>query len=78
MTMSRAIELWLDDEADDALAVLCSTGLTEADAIRTAIIEAAAHAKIHPLVNDPSALERALDKSHDVIAEILTTHRPPR
>ena len=60
------------------MAVLCSDGTTEADAIRTAIIEAAAHAEIHPLINDPNVLERALDKSHDVIAEILMTHRPPR
>ena len=76
--MSRAIELWLDDEADEALAVLCSTGVTETMAIRTAVIEAAAHTNIHPLVSDPTALERALDKSHDVIAEILTVQRPPR
>ncbi len=76
--MSRAIELWLDDETDEALSLLCATGTSEADAIRTAVIEAAAHADMHPLVNDPVALERALDKSHDVIAEILTTHRPPR
>ncbi len=76
--MGKAIELWLDDEAEEALALLCSTGATETDAIRTAVIEAAAHANIHPLVSNPEALERALDKSHDVIAEILTTHRPPR
>ncbi len=76
--MSRAIELWLDDETEEALALLCSTGVTEAEAVRTAVIEAAAHTKMHPLVSDPAALEKALDKSHDVIAEILTTHRPPR
>ena len=76
--MGKAIELWLDDEAEEALSLLCSAGATEADAIRTSIIEAAAHANIHPLVSNPEALERALDKSHDVIAEILTTHRPPR
>ena len=70
--------MWLDDEAEEALALLCSTGVAEAEAIRTAVIEAAAHADLHPLVNDPEALERALDRSHDVIAEILTTHRPPR
>ncbi len=76
--MSRAVELWLDDEAEEALDLLCAAGATEAAAIRSAIITAAAHAKAHPLVNDPNALERALDKSHDVIAEIQTTHRPPR
>ena len=65
-------------QADEAIAILCSTGVTEAVAIRSAVIEAAAHAKLHPLVSDPTALERALDKSHDVIAEILTVQRPPR
>ena len=76
--MGRAIELWLDEETEEALSLLCSAGATETEAIKTAVIEAAAHAKIHPMVNSPEALERALDKSHDVIAEILTTHRPPR
>lgn len=76
--MSRAIEVWLSDEAAEALDLLCSTGTTKKDAISTAIIDAAAHANLHPLVNDPDALERALDKSHDLIAETLMTGRPPR
>lgn len=76
--MSRAVELWLDDEADEALHLLCAGGTTEAEAIRSAIIEAAGHSRAHPLVSDPHLLEKALDKSHDVIAEIQTTHRPPR
>ena len=76
--MSRAVELWLDDEAEEALDLLCAAGVAENAAIRSAIIAAAAHADAHPMVNDPDALERALEKSHDVIAEIQTTHRPPR
>ena len=76
--MSRSIELWLDDEAEDALAVLCSSGTVESDAIRDAVVMAAAHSKAHPLVSDPNALEKALDKSHDTIAEIQTNYRPPR
>ena len=76
--MSRAVELWLDDETEEALNLLCAGGTAEADAIRTAVIEAAGHAKAHHLVRDPYALEKALDRSHDVIAEIQTTHRPPR
>lgn len=76
--MSRAIELWLSDEAEKALELLCSTGAAQTEAINIAIIEAAAHANLHPLVNDPDALEKALDKSHDLIAEILLTSRPPR
>ena len=76
--MSRAVELWLDDETEEALNLLCAGGTAEADAIRTALIEAAAHAKAHPLVRDPYVLEKALERSHDVIAEIQTTHRPPR
>ena len=76
--MSRAIEVWLDDEAEVALALLCSTGTAQADAISTAIIEAAAHAKLRRRTNDPDALEAALDRSHDLIAEVLMTGRPPR
>ena len=69
--------MWLNPEADEALALLCSTGASETEVITTALVEAAAHANLHPLVNNADALERALDKSHDVIAEILS-HRPPR
>ena len=76
--MSRALELWLDDETDEALSLLCAGGTTEAEAVRSAIIEASRRSRVHPLVSDPHLLERALDKSHDVIAEIQTTHRPPR
>jgi hypothetical protein len=76
--MSRAVELWLDDKTEEALSALCAGGTAEADAIRLAIIEAAGHIKARPLVSDPDLLERALDKSHDVIAEIQTTQRPPR
>jgi len=76
--MSKTLQVWLDDEADEALSLLCSTGMTETDAVGTALIWAAGHVNVHPLVDDPVALERALDKSHDVIAEILTTQRPPR
>jgi hypothetical protein len=76
--MSRAVEVWLDDETDEALNLLCAGGTAEGAAIRSAIIKAAGHSRAHPLVSDPHLLERALDKSHDVIAEIQTTHRPPR
>jgi hypothetical protein len=75
--MSGAKEVWLTDEAEEALALLCSTGTPASEAVSVAIVEAAARTNLHPLVRDPAALERALDKSHDVIAEILN-HRPPR
>lgn len=78
MSMSKSVQVWLDDEAEEALALLCSTGMTEADAVGKTLVAAARHVNVHPLVADPVALERALDKSHDVIAEILTTQRPPR
>lgn len=76
--MAKTVQVWLDDEAEDALGFLCSTGLSESDAIRAAVVLASARTDRHAPVNDPDALERALDKSHDVIAEILTTQRPPR
>jgi hypothetical protein len=75
--MSKAITVWLDDEGEQALALIQSTGLSETEAIRNAIVEAAAHTKLHTTVNDPDALERALDKSHGLVAEMLTS-RPPR
>ena len=76
--MSKAITVWLDDEADAALSLIVSTGLAESDAVHRAIIETAARTKAHPLVNDPDALERALDKNHELVAETLVTQRPPR
>ena len=76
--MSRSVQLWLDDETAEALNRLCAGGTAEGEAIRSAIIEAAGHSRAHPLVNDPRLLEKALERSHDVIAEIQTTHRPPR
>ena len=76
--MSKTIEVRLTDEAEEALALLCSSGMAESDAINVAVVKAADHVKAHPRVNDPGALEKALDKSHDVIAEVLTTQRPPR
>ena len=75
--MSRAITVWLDDEADSALELLLATGMAESEAVRKALVEAAAHTNMRTLVNDPDALEQALDKSHELVAEILT-HRPPR
>jgi hypothetical protein len=76
--MGRAITVWLDDEADLALAQIEPGGPGESAAVCKAIIEAAAHTKPHRRVTDPDALERALDKSHELVARILTTERPPR
>ena len=70
--------VWLDDEAELALDLIKSTGVAESDAVRKAIVEAAAHTKLRTLVNDPNALEQALEKSHETIAEVFTTQRPPR
>lgn len=75
--MSRAITVWLDDEADKALSLLQAGGVAESEAVRKAIVEAATHTNMRTLVNDPDALEHALDKSHELVAEILT-QRPPR
>ncbi len=75
--MSKAITVWLDDEADKALELLKAAGLAESDAVRKAIVEAAAHTNMRSMVNDANALESALDKSHELVAELLT-QRPPR
>ncbi|MCP4306785.1 MAG: hypothetical protein GY788_18295 [bacterium] len=76
--MSRAITVWLDDEADLALSQIEASGPGESAAVCKAIIEAAAHTKLHKKVTDADTLERALDKSHELVARILTTERPPR
>ena len=76
--MSRAITLWLDDEADLALSQLEASGPGESAAVCKAIIEAAAHTKLPKRVTDADTLEKALDKSHELVARILTTERPPR
>lgn len=78
MGMSKTIQVRLNDKAEEALALLCSSGLAESDAINAAVVLAADRVDKHHLISDPVALERALDKSHDVIAEISTTQRPPR
>ena len=70
--------MWLDDEAEKALETLKASGLAESAAVRKALIEAARRTKARPLVNDPRALEQALEKSHELAAKILTTERPPR
>ncbi len=75
--MSKAITVWLDDEADKALELLKAAGLAESEAVRKAIVEAAAHTNMRSMVNDANALESALDKSHELVAELLT-QRPPR
>ena len=76
--MGKTVTVWLDDEAEQALDLIKSTGVAESDAVRKAIIEAAAHTKLRTLVSDPDALELALEKSHETIAEVFATQRPPR
>jgi hypothetical protein len=76
--MGKTVTVWLDDEAEHALEVIKSRGVAESDAIRKAIIEAAAHTKLRTKVNDPDVLEQALEKSHETIAEVFATQRPPR
>ena len=75
--MSRAITVWLDEETERALGLLLSAGRDESEAIRKAIVEAATHTNLRNKVNDPDALEQALDRSHELVAELLT-QRPPR
>jgi hypothetical protein len=76
--MGRTVTVWLDDEAELALDLIRSTGVAEADAVRKAIVEEAARTKPRTMVSDPNALEQALEKSHETIAEVFTTQRPPR
>lgn len=76
--MGKNVTIWLDDEAELALDLIVSTGVAESDAVRSAIVEKAAHTKLRHVVNDADALELALEKSHETIAEVFATQRPPR
>ncbi len=66
--MAHAVSVRLDDEAAGALNRLTSTGLSQSEAIRTALVKAASR------LNDPDALAveaRALEADEVDRAEML-------
>ena len=79
--MGRAISVRLDDEADRALRVLESTGLTQSEAIRVSLLGELRHRRrSKELAAEVAALE-ADGQDHDemlAVAELMEALRAPR
>jgi len=79
--MARAISVRLDDEADRALRVLESTGLTQSEAIRVSLLGELRHRRqSKELAAEVAALE-ADGQDHDemlAVAELMEALRAPR
>lgn len=79
--MGRAISVRLDDEADKALRTLEATGLSQSEAIRTALLGEARHRRrSKELAAEVAALE-ADDADRDemlAVAELMESLRAPR
>ncbi len=78
--MSRAISVRLDDEALRALGQLEATGLSRSEAIRTALVGAAA--RLHDrraIAAEVAALERDEDDQAEMlaVAELMESLRAP-
>jgi hypothetical protein len=79
--MGRAISVRLDDEADKALRILESAGLSQSEAIRTALLSEVRHrrrskelaAEVATLEADDSDREEML-----AVAEMMEALRAPR
>jgi hypothetical protein len=66
--MARAISVRLDDDADQALRTLEASGLTQSDAIRSALISSARHVRRS---KELAAEVAALEADEDDRAEML-------
>jgi hypothetical protein len=79
--VGRAISVRLDDEADKALRTLEATGLSQSEAIRTALLGEARHRRrSKELAAEVAALE-ADDADRDemlAVAELMESLRAPR
>lgn len=79
--MARAISVRLDDEADKALRTLEATGLTQSEAIRTALLGEVRHRRrSHELAAEVAALEAdEVDREEMLaIAELMEALRATR
>jgi hypothetical protein len=66
--VAKAISVRLDDEAEHALALLRATGLTRSEAIREAILNAAAQARRRQSIREEVAvLEADEDDRHEML-----------
>lgn len=79
--MARAISVRLDDEADKALRTLESTGLTQSEAIRVALLGEVRHRRqSKELAAEVAALEADEQDREEMlsVAELMEALRAPR
>lgn len=79
--MARAISVRLDDEADKALRTLEATGLSQSEAIRTALLGEVRHRqRSRELAAEVAALEADPDDRDEMlaVAELMESLRAPR
>ncbi len=79
--MARAISVRLDDEAERALRVLESTGLTQSEAIRVALVGEVRHRRRRAeMAAEVAALEEDEQDREEMlaIAELMESLRGPR
>jgi hypothetical protein len=79
--MTRAISVRLDDEADKALRTLEATGLSQSEAIRTALLGEVRHRRrSKELAAEVAALEVDEDDRKELlaVAELMEALRAPR
>jgi hypothetical protein len=80
-TVARAISVRLDDEADKALRALEATGLSQSEAIRTALLSEVRHRRrSKELAAEVAALEvDEADRAEMLaVAELMEALRAPR
>lgn len=79
--MARAISVRLDEEADKALRTLEATGLSQSEAIRTALLASARHLRRRrELAAEVAALEADEGDRAEMlaVAELMEALRAPR
>jgi hypothetical protein len=79
--VGRAISVRLDDEADRALRTLEATGLTQSEAIRTALLSEVRHRRrSKELAAEVAALEADENDREEMlaVAEMMEALRAPR
>jgi hypothetical protein len=78
--MPRAISVRLDDEADKALRMLEATGLSQSEAIRTALLSEVRHRRRNrEIAAEVASLEADEDDRREMlaVAELMETLRAP-
>ena len=78
--MARSLHVRLDDGSEAALAILRSEGLTDSEAVRTALREAAARRRVRSAIRDEVRRLAADERDREemrIIREQLAELAPP-